>query len=255
MVEKDEAVLMSVLKRLQDVGVPLKIDSVAGENLEGINACPDFVLTMAQSPESLKKLESWESTASIVNSVEGVRNCYRVLMVEKLKGAGVCFPASLTLSLDDLVSSEFSPMPYPFWIKRGDVHAMASGDVVFVRFQKEFRHALEHFEREQLKTLVIQEHIEGDVFKFYGVRGNGFFRIFLQNKQSVKDDSLVLKVRTNAIVAAEVLELEVFGGDVVLDGNGGLHLIDMNDWPSFSACTDEASEAIAEYIIDNWQLV
>ena len=42
--------------------------------------------------------------------------------------------------------------------------------------------------------------------------------------------------------------LPVFGGDFIVDPDGVARLIDLNDWPSFSACREEAADAIARLV-------
>jgi len=49
--------------------------------------------------------------------------------------------------------------------------------------------------------------------------------------------------------AAQALGVEVYGGDCVVDVNKALHLIDLNDWPSYAACRVEAAVHIAAYLL------
>jgi glutathione synthase/RimK-type ligase-like ATP-grasp enzyme len=42
------------------------------------------------------------------------------------------------------------------------------------------------------------------------------------------------------------LNLRVFGFDAILDVDGNLNVIDVNDWPSFSKFRDEAASEIAK---------
>ena len=44
---------------------------------------------------------------------------------------------------------------------------------------------------------------------------------------------------------AQLVGIEVYGGDAIIDSEGRFYIIDFNDWPSFSRCRDEAAEAIA----------
>ena len=44
---------------------------------------------------------------------------------------------------------------------------------------------------------------------------------------------------------AQLVGIEVYGGDAIIDRDGRFYIIDFNDWPSFSRCRDEAAEAIA----------
>ena len=36
----------------------------------------------------------------------------------------------------------------------------------------------------------------------------------------------------------------IFGGDAILDDHGCFHFIDLNDWPSFRICRDDAARAV-----------
>ena len=48
--------------------------------------------------------------------------------------------------------------------------------------------------------------------------------------------------------AATNVPLGVPGGDCVRDLSGKLHLIDLNDWPSFASCRAAAASHIAAYV-------
>lgn len=47
----------------------------------------------------------------------------------------------------------------------------------------------------------------------------------------------------------ETKGLQVFGGDFIIDADGIARLIDLNDWPSFSACCDDAADAITNLVL------
>lgn len=252
MVEKDAAVLKSVLNRLAGEKYPFEIESVSGEELSKVKRRPDFVLTMAQSEESLDKLSSWTSSVEIINRVEGVRNCYREKMIRLLADANVGFPETFLLSVNEIERE--STLPFPVWLKRSDVHAMFEGDVVFVDSAKSLERALHGFRERGIEKLTIQHHVPGPVWKFYGVGKGDFFKVFRGKGQPETDDRMVTGLKKLAIRAAEALRLEVYGGDAVLDDQRGIHIIDMNDWPSFSACCDQAAEAISGYVIRKWKI-
>ena len=44
--------------------------------------------------------------------------------------------------------------------------------------------------------------------------------------------------------------ISVFGGDCIITPDGRINIIDLNDWPSFSPCAEEASEAIASAVAE-----
>jgi len=50
-----------------------------------------------------------------------------------------------------------------------------------------------------------------------------------------------------------MVKIDVYGGDAIIDAEGRISIIDFNDWPSFSRCREEAADAIAKYITDNYE--
>jgi glutathione synthase/RimK-type ligase-like ATP-grasp enzyme len=50
--------------------------------------------------------------------------------------------------------------------------------------------------------------------------------------------------------AAKATGLEIYGGDCIVDSKGGIFIIDLNDFPSFTAVRHEAAERIAQYIMN-----
>ncbi len=254
MVEKDAAVLSGVLERLTSANLPIVIETIEGEDFPELNTQPDFVLTMAQSEESLNKLESWQTSTRIINSVEGVRNCYRERLVSILSVIDVSFPDTVLLKTDDILKNAELPFAYPVWLKRSDVHAMAAGDVLCVKNKSELMVAGKQFRERGINKIAAQKHVEGEVFKFYGVGRGDFFKVFPEKKSGNIEAPWFESLKKSAVDAAVALDLEIYGGDAVLDEKGGIHVIDMNDWPSFSACCDDAAEAIFQYVTSKWKL-
>jgi hypothetical protein len=133
------------------------------------------------------------------------------------------------------------------WLKRGDVHAMQSADVVKVETKQHLERALEHFHCRQIEEILVQHHVAGDVIKFYGVGRDAFFYArFVDSGKVLQAGAL----QDLAVRAAEAVELEIYGGDAVLTPEGSFVLIDLNDWPSFSPCCMAAARGIAGYIED-----
>ena len=88
-----------------------------------------------------------------------------------------------------------------------------------------------------VSDIVFQHHREGQEVKFYGV-GRNFFR-----------PEGLPALREKALEAAAEKGLEIWGGDAVIGAGGDIHIIDLNDWPSFSSCREEAAKAIAYYAL------
>ena len=49
--------------------------------------------------------------------------------------------------------------------------------------------------------------------------------------------------------AATELNVEIYGGDCIVNDDGDFTIIDFNDWPSFAPCRREAPAHIAKHIL------
>ena len=142
-------------------------------------------------------------------------------------------------------------------LKRADATAQSKEDVCFVHDWSEVKKIKPTFMRRGITDVVAQAHVKGDVVKFYGVEGTGFFRYYYpsddgQFKFAVERHNgpahhYAFDVdRLQRIVdrLAHRIEIDVYGGDVIIDAHGQMYIIDFNDWPSFSRCRDAAAEAL-----------
>jgi hypothetical protein len=173
-----------------------------------------------------------------------------------MMAAGIPFPLTEILDLtssDEVVSgSALFDLAVrgdePIWIKRGDVHAERSEDVVIVQ-PNEVAVALEAFRRRGIRRISLQRHVSGPVVKFYAVADRGFFRYYdaavgPSGAPPALDEQ---RLREIAFAAAEAVGLSIFGGDVVVPSPDEPVLIDLNDWPSFAPFREAAAAHIAEY--------
>ena len=247
-VAEDAAILEAALKELSLRGHEFRLvrpEALAGTQMDG-----PCVLTMAQSHRALAKLEELEARGTkVINSVTSVRSCFREPLIRLLQGAGLPLPRSRTVPLDGAEKEIPSAMPFPFWIKRGDVHAMEAGDVAKVASVGELGEALRHFRDRRIGTLLAQEHVDGEVVKFYGVGYSGFFSAFMSStgEEITSDSDELCRIARGAAKAAG---LDIYGGDAVVSPEHSPTLIDLNDWPSFSRCRDSAAAGIARYVAE-----
>jgi hypothetical protein len=114
---------------------------------------------------------------------------------------------------------------------------MEASDVRRVFTEDDWARMTAEFERRGIDRAIVQEHVEGAVYKFYGVKG-GFFRAY--GLPAGQEERAALLAERGA----SALGLEIYGGDGVYCADGSLTLIDFNDWPSFSRCRTDASRAI-----------
>ena len=103
------------------------------------------------------------------------------------------------------------------------------------------------------------QHCPGDIIKFYGI-GYTFFHYSYPAGGKFGKEQLngapkhysfdADKLKDIAQRAAKAVGLEVFGGDAIITPQGDIFLIDLNDFPSFTAIRDIAAAEIAKLIIN-----
>lgn len=232
--EDDRAILDRTAAELRRAGVA--VEMADGDCLPSLERAPVLVFAMCQGERALAWLDEAATRSPVVNRPEAIRGCYRVNLVERLARRGVPQPRWA-------IAGEHFPegLGAGPWLKRGDVHAMEAGDVRRVFTAEEWMGIAADFRRRGIGRAIVQEHADGAVYKFYGVRG-GFFRAFgLPAGQEGAAAALAER-------AADALGLDVYGGDGV--AGRSLALIDVNDWPSFSRCRDEAAAAIGRRLLE-----
>jgi len=248
-VEADRAILEMTAAALRGHGHQVEVVSADAEIWPGVHR-NTVVFTMAQGPRALRRLHTWQADGvRIVNSPEGILNCQRHRTVPLLATSDI--PSPLSLLVD---TAGESPLPAWIgargaWLKRGDVHATQSDDVVFVDNVAGARAALQRFQARGVARAVVQEHVPGTVVKFYGVRGR-FFHGVPPGAGMALPPEVARRMDAVGERAAQLLKVEVFGGDYVCGADGAVSLIDFNDWPSYGPCRSEAATQISGYLLD-----
>lgn len=246
-VENDSLILRATAEVLQGLDVEV-IFYGEGEVLNS-NFKEELIFSMAQGPEAIERLLEIESKGSfIINSPKAVKNCYRINMVKLLPENGIPFPKSIEVKINPELDVNLNGFDlHKFWIKRGDVHAVHREDVTLVYSKEENKSVMKEFYRRGIKTVILQEHLEGDVIKFYAVRDSGFFNwYYLNGRYHTKFD--LDKLIELASSSADILGLDIYGGDAIVSPDGSISIIDMNDWPSFAPVRDDAKKHIANLI-------
>lgn len=222
-----------------------------------------FIFTMCRDKSTVKWLRRQEQNgALVVNSSYGIENCTRSKMTELLMANGIPHPDSVIVDTNDDPTESLEKMEAgAFWLKRGDMHAIHHEDVTFARSVVEAREILKEFAFRGIPSAVINEHLFGDLVKFYGVADTDFFYYFYPfdlshskfglekingstNRFQFSPDDL----RNACNKAAEILNVKIYGGDCIVNRDSTFKIIDFNDWPSFAPCRDEAAPKIAECI-------
>lgn len=215
--------------------------------------CPPNIFLMCERLEIIEQLRQWEMRGvRHVNKPSAILDTYRDRMLSLFEQAGVAFPTSRLVS----TASPHSVQSGPVWVKRADVHNTQEGDVVFASTSSDTAQMLARMAARGIRQAVLQEHVPGDLIKFYGIGDPGlaqgqppWFRWFYHKDQNLAghrfDQGALASLAQRAAAA---IGLEVYGGDAIATERGALFVIDLNAWPSFALYRDEASERIAAYL-------
>jgi hypothetical protein len=252
-IEDDAAIMRSVGEALAERG--FSVELVAADTV--IEAPLANVFVMCERAMALDRLAAMEKAGSIVvNPPAAIRNTYRHRMVELFARHRVSAPVSWVVATD-----ANKPRPADCaWVKRYDFHATQTDDVLYAASEVGWRDALSRFAERDIPFVIAQEHVAGDLVKFYGVRnslgtqGANWFQWFYHRDKGMLGHSFdPARLSKAGLDAAAALGLEVFGGDAVIKADGEPMIIDLNAWPSYALYRDRAAEAIADCLTDRFQ--
>ena len=253
--EKDLAILQEVGSLLEDATIISEDDfvnrfstynqSVSSESVESVNAYCQ-IISMARSPKVLDCLEQLEQRGiRVLNPSVGIRACQRS-------------------NIDKVMRENHLPLPPDkgddgYWVKRADITAQSKEDVCFCHDWSEVEKIKSTFMQRGITDVVTQAHVKGDVVKFYGVEGTGFFRYYYSGDDTETkfgDEERNGKpqyypfsssdLQTDAEKLACLLQTPIYGGDAIVREDSSYVIIDFNDFPSFSRCRKDAAKAIFE---------
>ena len=243
-VEKDRAILEAVGACLTAQGHAVSV--VSEDGLAEIPSC-DVIFTMGRLPETLEALSAVPADCRIINTPQGIVSCSRC-------------------RLESIMAQVGTPVPPKegsdgYWLKRGDAAAQSEDDVQFAPDKTSLEAKIRQMTQRGITQYTVSAHVVGDLVKFYGVSGTGFFRYYYptdDGKTKFRDEERngsachypfeLSAVQTDAERLAEAVGIKVYGGDCIVRSDGSFCFIDFNDWPSFSRCREEAAEAIASLV-------
>lgn len=249
--ENDDAlILKAVTEELSRMGAETHL--IEPENLDLINPQEwDVVLPMCENYPALVRIESWKNPPLMLNHPRTVLACYRSNMVPALaKSCPEIFPKTEMRRIKNVPGG----LPGFFdsrgaWIKRGDVHNTCDHDVLYVKEWKDSAAVRDDFESREITSVVIQEHIPGDLIKFYGVGPHKWFDWFYHNPAlAARYPFERKKLEDSAAMVAKTVGLEIYGGDAIVTPGGRIYVIDINSWPSFARVRNEARVHIARHV-------
>ena len=257
----DSAIFSLTVEQLRKKGY--KVNEYMESDLLTKDIGEHFLFNMARDWCSIRKLQQFEDSGRlVVNSGYAIENCTREKMTRLFRAANISSPRSIILRTDINPDTALEEAGFDScWIKRSDFHAIHREDVTYVRHLEEAKSILKEYALRGIDTAVINEHLTGDLVKFYGVTGTDFFYWFYPSRkqhskfgyEQINGEASEIQFNTDNLrqlcdEAAKVLHVKIYGGDCIIDEGGMIHLIDFNDWPSFAPCRNQAVPYIAECI-------
>ena len=260
--DRDFAIFTAVTSRLERVGHDVSI--ISEDLFFAVDLSDyDFVFSMARSYSVLNKLVEFEQNhpGCVVNSAIALAHNTRADIAQILQANNIAMPHIVVASPHEMLKTQQS---YPIWLKRADACAQRSDDICYIDNELAYHNALNGFISKGIDKIIAEEHLSGDLIKFYGIQGSDFFyttyptenKTFSKFGLEATNDAIkhynfeMSRFKERADNAAKYLDLVVYGGDAIVGKDGICRIIDFNDWPSFAPCRKEAAKAIA-YKINN----
>lgn len=261
---RDKAIFDAVASRLQRGGHDVSViseDLFVAVDLEDF----DLVFSMARGTYVLQCLAEaeWNFALPVFNSAVALLRAERSQLISSMHTAGIPQPAFQVIRPVTSTSSASRTVSFPLWLKRGDACAQTIADVRFISDEHTYAQALSDFAEKGISSAVVEEHVAGDLVKFYGVEGTDFFYHYYptdgdgfskfgleqHNGQPSHFRFSAESLKNVADAAARASKITIYGGDAIVRADGTFVIIDFNDWPSFSACRKQAAKAIAQRIL------
>lgn len=272
--KKDAAIWNGVLERFRARG--WKIDEISEEELAGMSMkeCKNRyskIVHMARRMKSLMRIEKLNIPA--FNKAHAVRivSKSREATLLRLQHIGLPVPAwwAYDPEEDEMFVCDLNLQKLlPGWVKAMREDGAKPQDVSFVQTPLEADSHILQLSAERVPDIIVMQHIEGDLIKCYVVldeNPDGEIRLLRWFRPQEIDyskfgeaerhntppsnntiDETELAQLARAI--GQTLDLQIFGFDAIVKSDDSINIIDVNDWPSFSCCQEEAADAIASVI-------
>lgn len=272
-VQKDAAILNAVGVRLKSALV-MKVDTCTEDDLPNELELYDVIFSMGRRLATIIRLENLQH-AKVLNSPHGVRNVARSreLTLLLLEIAGVNVPEwwAYDPEEDEMFMTDPSLQRLlPGWVKVMCTDGVQADDVSYVATAMEADCRIIEHAAQQVPDIVVQKHLEGDLLKCYCVmKAEPFIYWFYPQETGYCKYGGAAEVHNSPLAYTPVLReqllqlaerlsrqlgLAIFGFDAIVQPSdspaqpSALYIIDVNDWPSFSRCSEEAADAIVKLL-------
>lgn len=261
---RDEALFRSLVMNFALQGVSVAtFDEAVFEHHPPQLEKSTLIVSMARSEAALQALAVTEERGvPVLNSPRALQKAQRTDFQQWFAESG---HAAKHWHTSELTPELKATLPFPLWWKRNNTATTSANDVQFIENKTQLDVLLQQHPQEDA---LLMEHIDGQLVKFYGVVGTNFFHAephspkgfskFGHEQHNHHKDLAISSpmwkqtlhaMHTAATQVAQQSGFSIYGGDAILREDGTFVFIDFNDFPSFSACLPEASEAIVQHCL------
>ena len=262
----DAAILQLVSAKLEEEGCHVEEvdEDVFGRMTDDELRSYELVVHMMRRMSSLLKLQRLGLPA--VNAPQAVLKVAksREMTLELLQQAGIAVPRwwAYEASEDQMFQCEPELQQLlPGWVKVMREGGTRHDDVTWVETPLEADTRVMELVAQRVPDIVVTRHVEGDLLKVYAVMPDFVYAFYPQEMNYTKfgtaeqHNTALAHIRyreeelhTIAWGIARTFGIEIFGFDVIVEPDGHIVVIDVNDWPSFSAYRQKGASAIAALI-------
>ncbi len=263
----DAAILQVVASNLEDEGVRVVMidedtfDRMPDDELRTF----ELVVHMMRRMSSLLKLQRLGLRA--INPPQAVLAVAksREMTLELLQQAGIPVPQwwAYEPSADEMFQCEAHLQQLlPGWVKVMREGGTRHDDVTWVETPLQADTRIMELAAQHVPDIVVMRHVAGDLLKVYAVMPDFVYAFYPQEMNYTKfgtaerHNSALAHIpyredelRTIALGISRTFGIAVFGFDVIVEPDGHIVVIDVNDWPSFSAYRQKAAASIASLIV------
>ncbi len=268
-VSRDAAILDAVGERLRRASCHVDTCVESGVWQADLESY-DVIFHMARRLSSILRLEQLGHPV-IFNAPQGVRHVAqsRELMLMLLESAGVRIPQwwAYEPETDEMFVCEPQLQQLlPGWVKAMRPDGAQPDDVSFVSTPLEADSRILELSAQLVPDIIVTKHLEGDLIKCYCVCGSDgevsmihwfypqdasyskFGNAEQHNSPLCRIPFDAVRLRHLAVQIASALDLQIFGFDAIVESADDITVIDVNDWPTFGVCREEAADAIVQLI-------
>ena len=237
--EADMAICSLVGEKLRESGFSVEMIE-PGNFRAGLET--DLIFSMARTKQSHQILQTYIGKGVfVINNPKAVADSMnRQLSYKRLREAGIVIPDTKLVSLKKLSAQ---PLDGKAILKRPDRHEFTT----VVENEAQLQQAIENYKKQGLAEIIVQRFVEGKHVKYYAIGEE----IFLMDAETVATKAQG-DMKEQAALAGKATGLKVYGGDFIAAQDKAF-LVDVNDWPSFSAIRESAAEKIAELIKNEFE--